>query len=439
MKKIRIVIATIFQNGGDATRAIEIAKIIKAYEPKTYETEIIFISRGSKFEEEAIRSGFKIHKATPQMKGIKFQDDFKTKFGDIIGDKNLAKEILQGEIDAYRELKPDLLLYGFWPIGSIARRIAIPDTKCIAFLPIPLTEVFINYVKIFPDEIFLSRLPKGFQKFLINILPKKAKLNNPALRHPSIQHAARELGYTGKINNIFEMLRSDKYLINDFPIFYDTDAFGEHVIFTGPVYSKIGMGTIEDENILGILSPDNKKIKFFCTLGSSGDKSDLLEIIQVFNEGAGLDWSGIILSPKAICPIDEARSLLKNNNIYITDTFVPAKEINAEVDIVICHGGQGTLQTAITSGTPLVGIATQPEQKMNLEHLQDFGMAIRMSRWEWKSKNIRENIKKIISDETYHTKARELKKISESINTQEIIANAIWDEITSNPPPSNTV
>ena len=433
MKKVRIVIATIFQNGGDATRAIEIAKIIKEYEPDNYDTEIIFISRGSKFEKVVEQLGFKVFKATPKMKGIKFQDDFKTKFGDIIGDKNLAIEILKGEIDAYKKLQPDILLYGFWPIGSIAQKIKIPNTKTIAFLPLPLTETFIDYVESFPDEIPLARLPKIIQKVIIKSLPKKIMLNNPALKHKSIQYAARKMGYKGTINNTFEMLQSDKYLINDFPVFYDTKSFSENVIFTGPLYSKIGKGKIEDKKILDILDTKNKRIKIFCTLGSSGNKADLLEIIKVFNEGKGQNWSGIILSPEAICSIDEARNLLNNDNVYITDKFVPAKEINKKVDLVICHGGQGTVQTAITSGTPLVGIATQPEQQINLEHLEKFGMGIRIPKWKWNNKNIRSAVIKIISNDKYHKKAQELKRVSEQLNTKKIIADNIWTEIKNIP------
>jgi len=229
------------------------------------------------------------------------------------------------------------------------------------------------------------------------------------------------------------MLKSDTYLINDFPVFYDTKAFSKNVIFTGPLYSKIGKEEIEDKRILDILDSQNKRLKIFCTLGSSGDKSDLLEIIKIFNKGEGQNWSGIILSPEAICPINEARNLLNNDNIYITDKFVPAKEINKKVDLVICHGGQGTLQTAITSGTPLVGIATQPEQKINLEHLEVFGMAIRLQKWKWNSENISNAVIKIISNERYHKKALKLKRISEQLNTKEIIANHIWSEIETMP------
>ncbi len=429
LKKIKIVVATIFQNGGDATRAIEVAKIIQKYKPKNYELDITFISRGSKFEEEVLRLGYRIYKAAPPMKGIRFQDDFKTKFGDLIGDKKLALEILEGEIKAYKDLQPDLLLYGFWPIGSIAQRMVIPETKTIAFLPLPLTEDFLNYVDTFPDEFLLARLPAFLQKVITKIIPKSLKLRSPALRHKSIQYAAHKLGYRKALVNTFEMLRSDRYLVNDFSVFYDTRAFGEKFVFTGPVYAKIGKQEINDERIRELLSNENRKLKIFCTLGSSGAKEHLLEIIKVFNEGVGREWSGIILSPKAICPLEEARALLNNDNVYITDQFVPAKEINTKVDVVICHGGQGTLQTAITSGTPLIGTATQPEQKINLEHLENFGMAIRIPYWQWKNRNIRKNVVKIASNKGYKVKAKVLQQIAENTKTDEIIAKAVWNEI----------
>lgn len=429
MKKIKIVIATIFQNGGDATRAIEIAKIIRDFQPKNYQAKITFISRGSRFEKEVMDLGFTIYKAYPKLKGVNFLDDFQTKFGDLIGNKTLAKEILQGEIEAYRALEPDILLYGFWPIGSIAQKIALPHVKSIAFLPLPLNEKFIDYVNTFPDETFLARLPLSVQHTIFKLLPKTILLKIPALKHPSIQWASRALGYKGEVANIFEMLRSDKYLINDFPIFYETKAFGEKFIFTGPLYSELNSEEIINPKILAILNAKNRKVKIFCTLGSSGNRDDLLEIVKVFNTQEGLRWSGIILSPKAICPLEEAKALLQNPNVYITDKFVPAKKINEQVDMVICHGGQGTLQTAITSATPLVGIATQPEQKINLEHLEAFGMAIRIPKWKWQSSHIQKSVQKIIVDKSFKERALVLQKISEGIKTEEIIAQAFWDEV----------
>ena len=51
-KNVTIVISTAFQDAGDATRAIEIAKALKKYQPDNLNAGIIFISHGSKFEKK---------------------------------------------------------------------------------------------------------------------------------------------------------------------------------------------------------------------------------------------------------------------------------------------------------------------------------------------------------------------------------------------------
>ncbi len=434
MKTITIAISTIFQNGGDATRAIEIAKIIKYSQPKNYNLKIVFISRGSEFEQKVIDLGFEIYHATPKMKGVKYQEDFRSRFGELIGEKSLALDILQGEIKAYKDINPDLLIYGFWPIGSIAKRIAIPKVKSIAFLPIPLKEVFLKENHTFPDELWLSKLPKWLQKVIFKSIPLGIAKRNPALRHSLIRQATEEIGWRGKpLINIFEMLQSDLYLINDIPQFYQTQLYGDNCIFTGAIFAKSKDEKITDERINSVLNSSNPRKKIFCSLGSSGSKEHLFEIIKVFNTKKGLEYSGIILSPPAICHIDEARSLLKNTNVYITDKFVPAKAINEKVDLVICHGGQGTLQTAITSGVPIIGVANQPEQKINLEHLENFGGAIRIPMWNWKSKVIAKKVAFIFDNyKNYKSKAEELEKIYRETQAEKIIAEEVWEMIVTN-------
>lgn len=394
-KNITIAIATIFQNGGDATRALEIAKIIREYRPECYTLRIVFLTRGSLYEEKVINSGFELYRATPQLEGICYQDDFETKFGELIGNEILAYDILQGEIKAYKEINPDLVIHGFWPIGSIARSLAIPSVKSIAFLPLPLTEAFLNENLTFPDELFLSRLPVRFQKWIMSCIPHSLKKKNPALRHSLIRKAAERSGWSGSpLINIFEMLKSDLFLVNDLPIFYQTERYDTNVVFTGPVYAQEKQEGIEDKEILKILDDTNTRKKFFCTLGTSGSKRELLEVVKMFNSPWGMKYSGIILSPLSICPLEECQGMLNNENVYVTDKFVPAKAISKRVDLVICHGGQGTLQTAITSAIPLIGVAMQPEQKINLEHLEAFGSAIRIPMRKWNCKTLEKKFKR---------------------------------------------
>jgi UDP:flavonoid glycosyltransferase YjiC (YdhE family) len=53
--------------------------------------------------------------------------------------------------------------------------------------------------------------------------------------------------------------------------------------------------------------------------------------------------------------------------------FLPSHEVMQMCDAAIIHGGQGTVQTAIASGTPVVGIPLQPEQNVNLKIVERLG------------------------------------------------------------------
>lgn len=428
---ITIAIATIFQNGGDATRALEIAKTIREYKPENCDLRIVFLTRGSLYEEKVIKAGFELYRVTPQLGGIRYQDDFETKFGELIGNEALAYDILQGEIKAYKEIDPDLIIYGFWPIGSIAKRLAIPSVKSIAFLPLPLTEAFLNESLTFPDELFLSRLPVKFQRWIMSCIPHSFKKRNPALKHSLIRKAAEKSGWDGSpLVNVFEMLKSDLFLVNDLAVFYHTERYDSTVIFTGPVYAQEKQEEIKDKEILKILDNTNTRKKFFCTLGTSGSKEELLEIVKMFNSPWGMKCSGIILSPPSICPLEESQRLLNNKNVYVTDKFVPAKAISKRVDLVICHGGQGTLQTAITSAIPLIGVATQPEQKINLEHLEAFGSAIRIPMRKWNCKTLEKKIQEVLKHyPRYKQNAETLCRQYNETNAKKIIGESIWEAI----------
>lgn len=46
--------------------------------------------------------------------------------------------------------------------------------------------------------------------------------------------------------------------------------------------------------------------------------------------------------------------------------FLPSHKVMPRVDVAVTAGGQGSVQTALASGTPLVGIPLQPEQEWNV-------------------------------------------------------------------------
>ena len=106
---VTIAISTAFQDAGDATRAIEIAKGLKAFKPDNLNLRIIFISHGSKFENTVLTHGFQVHQAKPKLPGVGLYQDLGMTITNLIGTKKLAEEMLLGEIEAYKTIKPDFV------------------------------------------------------------------------------------------------------------------------------------------------------------------------------------------------------------------------------------------------------------------------------------------------------------------------------------------
>ncbi|NLJ31235.1 MAG: hypothetical protein GX424_06525 [Clostridiales bacterium] len=117
----------------------------------------------------------------------------------------------------------------------------------------------------------------------------------------------------------------------------------------------------------------------------------------------------------------------------MTDQFVPARKVNSFADVVICHGGQGTVQTAMASGTPIVGIATQPEQQMNLEHISAFGAGIRIPCKKWTADTIRKTVLMVLTDNNYTKRARCLMERTNSTDGGGKCAHIIWETLRSLP------
>lgn len=434
LKTKKIAISTLLQDSGEATRAIELARGLRQECPQGIKLEVVFLSHGSSFDNKIINDGFEIHHTEPMLPGISFQHDLKTVPNNMIGDENLAYKLLRGEIEALRDIQPDFFIHGFWPIAGIAAKIVKVPME-ISYLPLPFSEEpFTTYLtKDVPDfEKPLTRFSVEIRKFIMSKISKSVKLKAPQLKQDNIIKAyARYTGRqeTPEMQNLFDMLKSDFTIVNDLPVFYEGDKLPDNFKVVGPLYSPSEQYEEVDIKILQHFDPEKEKFRIFCTLGSSGERSYLIEAIKALTVGADPDWEAVVLCPRSICPIGEALELTSGyNNIYVTDAFVPALKVNSMADLVISHGGQGTVQTAIAGGTPIVGFAMQPEQEINLDHIVTRGAAIRLPIQQWKAEEIQKAIRTVRNSPDYKEKMEELQKLQQEIDGKKNSAVAIWEK-----------
>jgi UDP:flavonoid glycosyltransferase YjiC (YdhE family) len=231
------------------------------------------------------------------------------------------------------------------------------------------------------------------------------------------------------------MITANLTIINDLPEFYQGIDLPENTIITGPLFSKGTYGAAPDRNLLNILTSDDGRPKILLTMGSSGTKQALIEAARAVTTVAAGDWNSIIIASPAIIDIEELRQITAGNpSVYITDAFTPILPVAELADVVISHGGQATIQTSLAGATPILGVAMQMEQQINLDNLSRLGAGIRIPSDQWRAANIQEAIRTILKDPSYELRAQEIAHWIHTHSGQRKAAEAIWQHIQAGLP-----
>jgi hypothetical protein len=432
--RLRVAFAVALQDAGEATRSLEIAKGLREYAPDGWSVECTFLSHGSRFAPKIVDAGFEVYDCPPKLGGVGFMEQLKTRFPELVGDPEIAREVIEGERDALSELQPHLVIYGFWPMGSVARQmLGIPG---VCFLPLPLHPDVLgtSLLKDVPDDLKpLTYLPLPLRRFIVRHVPKAVKMRAPGFRQQNIRLAAQACGWSGPSReNLFDMLRADLTIVLDLEDFYAGETLPPNFRIVGPLYATSDGATEMNPAILSLFDPADERPKILCTMGSSGYKEQFLEAVSALTSGIGSGWNTVILASPSICTLAEARAHAGvGSNSYITDAFVPALSVNELADVVVSHGGQGTVQTALTCGTPIVGVAMQLEQQVNLDNVGAKGAGIRIPSHKWTASNIQPAIRNVLEDRRYRENARRLQQSIRRADGKKGSAEAIWRFVTA--------
>ena len=81
------------------------------------------------------------------------------------------------------------------------------------------------------------------------------------------------------------------------------------------------------------------------------------------------------------------------------------------VDLAIIHGGQGSVQTAIAAGTPMIGFPLQAEQNLNLFLVESHGAGINASLATLKRGGLSTLIEGVLREPSYRENARRLRDL----------------------------
>ena len=437
---VHIAVSVAMSNAGEASRALAIAKGVRRLTPDGVPVHISVISQGGRFDTMATDAGFDLVACEPRFHTNNAMSDLGRDLPELVGSEQIARDLIQGQLDVLQDLHPDVVLHGFWPFASLAaHRLGIPT---IAFLPLPLEPECVGgglFVDI-PDETGVpAHLPAPVRRRLARLAaPLMTRV--PFFNQHRVAAAAASLGWrpTGRSIPLWEANAAELVVVNDLPRFHSGYPKPDKVKVTGPIFpgwEELREGrdpaSLLDHEVVELLSSGGRP-SVLVAMGSSGSKDMLLQAARALAPNADLDVNAVILVPPAICPpelVHEAAG--GSSHVLATDEFLPALALSQLVDVVVSHGGQGTVQTTMAAGTPLVGVGNVVEQQLNLQHVMDAGAGIRIQQFQWKPAVIRHAVQTVLADPSYKHHASMLADEIATIDGASNAAQRIWEFLTA--------
>ena len=153
---------------------------------------------------------------------------------------------------------------------------------------------------------------------------------------------------------------------------------------------------------------ETPETNLYCAMGVSGSPEVLRSVIDIVRD---LDLRALIVTTTIL-----QESVTESTDQVLITSHVPAHRVNPMADIALTHGGAGTVQTAIHSATPLVGIPMHQEQAGNIAMVRKRGAGLMLWKSELTRKNLAASLEKLVSDTSFQANMQKLKSEQDQID-----------------------
>jgi UDP:flavonoid glycosyltransferase YjiC (YdhE family) len=160
----------------------------------------------------------------------------------------------------------------------------------------------------------------------------------------------------------------------------------------------------------------------YVSLGSSGQAQLLPMVIEAL---APLN------RPVVVATAGRGGELPRRSKLWVAD-FVPGEAITAKACAVVCNGGSPTCQQALMNGVPVVGIASNLDQYLNMDYIERFGAGTLIRSDRVCAKTVRQATRCAMEDSQRRERARAvaaLAKITRSETEFPFAIRSLLDDV----------
>lgn len=373
-----------FPHGGFLAHTVRLLEISKTLRDQGY--RVLFFSRGE-YGKLISQAGFEaedIFTLDPQW----IMD--RLRYGDVeFYSRQTYEQSIQEELKVFREYKPAAVLGDHrWSLRSSAEIARIPYVSILnaswtRFWELPLRPYYHHPTTRALGGGRLARTLIG------PLLPLLAGLFKKA--------GAREQNRWRRENGLkeydvhLESFEGDLNLLADIPEYSPCKALPPNFRYVGPLFWE------PDIPLPDWLEAYNKsRPAVYLTFGSTGLPQyftvvlDLLcdQDVDVIVTTAGL---AEIPNPPENCRVAE---------------ILPGSAVQRITDLMVCHGGNGTIYQALSAGVPLVGIPTCITQEIEMDQVERLGCGLQVNEVRFRTKELARAIKRVLSEPGFTQRAR---------------------------------
>ncbi|ACV36201.1 Glycosyltransferase 28 domain protein [Candidatus Accumulibacter phosphatis] len=306
--------------------------------------------------------------------------------GKPVYDTATLEAYVHDDLSLFEKVKPDLVIGDFRLSLSVSARLAripylaISNAYWSPYYRVPAYPV--------PSLPLTRLLPIGLATMLFRLARPLAF----ALHARPLDQVRRKYGMSSLGHDVRRAYTdADHVLYADLPQFFPTLSLPANHHFIGPIIWKPPVSAPLWWNTLSSERPIA-----YVTLGSSGQGALLPHVLQALS-----DLEVTVIAATAGSSLAGAIPA----NAYVAQ-YLPGDEASHRASLVVCNGGSPTSQQALAAGVPVIGIAGNLDQFLNMEAITRAGAGLTLRADRFAGTQLRESVKALLSRSEFSESAR---------------------------------
>jgi MGT family glycosyltransferase len=367
------------------TRTFEVGRALT----RNFGHEVIFCADG-RYAHIYRDGGFEVRPVFTVDRDITMQLARRAGMCDLEWWKDACAKSVESDLALIDELRPDLVVGDMhWSLSTAARARKVPYAAIA-------NGAWVRHYATPIEPLAGHALTRVFGKTLFRAL-------FPPMKRFLTWYYAR--GYDGlrerfdlpPAKSIYDLIEGDITLLADVPEYMPVEGAPASFRYMGPILWEPDLPRPAWLDRLDPLRPT-----LYFTMGSTGDAAFFDEAIQVFG---GTEYQ-VLITTGGLAPADILGGAAPPN--VFVETYAPGAALMEASDVVVSHGGNGTVYQALSRGVPIIGFPTIFEQEINMQRVCALGAGVRMWRSGYDAKALRRAVEQVLGDSGFRERCSAL-------------------------------